>query len=774
VNRTEHRLAAAATAAAVGLQVVLPRLFSVLLWYHLGFLAVSLGMLGFAFGGVLVARRVRLTGQPGGGLDLPWLATLAALCVPAGLALVVRLPIEPAALLADAGSALALLATGLLLAIPLALLGTLVCSALDRHRERPGGLYGATFLGGALGALVALAAMQWMGGPRAAGLLVLPLLALAVLQRPERAARPLVAAAATLIVLLLAVPDRVLPLTSRKHFPAVPDELVLEERWNAFSHVTIYENPEHHGLWAVPGTYRGVLPRTIGMAIDAWAITPIVERRPGHDHHPFLAAYPPTLFYELMQPGFRVLVIGAGGGIDVQAALAAGAGHVTAVEINPLIVDAVRGRFADFCGDLYRDPRVEVVVAEGRHFLERDQRRYDLIVMSGVDTFAATEAGAFALSENHLYTVEGLAACLRRLEPGGMLGITRWWFEPPRQTLRLALTAARVLREQGLPHPEWQLFVARAERNSLTLVKNGVIGDDERERLLAACRSRGATPVYCQEVPSHPTLVEALSVADPRAFIGRYPYRVDPATDDRPFFFETSRVGSLFRAEGDWIRDRLGGQEVLVLSLALLLLLSAPVLWLGRGGPAERGGSGRTGALPAFLLLGAGYMLVEVPTLQRLTLWLGHPVLAVAVVLVALLLWSGLGSLLADRLPGRWLPWITIAAGSAVVLLLISAHGPLVAAVAGRPLPVRIAAAVALLAVPGLAMGMPFPLALRTLGGSGAVIVPSAFLWNGLASVVSGPLAVMVAMEQGFEATLWSAAACYVGAALLFRRRMLS
>jgi hypothetical protein len=128
---------------------------------------------------------------------------------------------------------------------------------------------------------------------------------------------------------------------------------------------------------------------------------------------------------------------------------------VTAVEINPLIVDAVRGRFAEFCGGLYDDPRVEVVVGEGRDYLERAAvagRAWDRVVLSGVDTFAATEAGAFALSENHLYTIEGVAAALRCLSPEGVLAYTRWWFEPPRQTLRLALTVAQEAAvASGLP-----------------------------------------------------------------------------------------------------------------------------------------------------------------------------------------------------------------------------------------------------------------------------------------------------------------------------------
>jgi hypothetical protein len=764
MTRQGHALAALATAAVVGLQVLLPRLFSVVLWYHLGFFTVSVAMLGLAAGSALVARRVARGAAPGGGLPLPRLAALAALAIPATLALALRLPVAPTALLDSPGAAALLLLAALLLGLPFVLLGCVICAALDAARERPGALYAATFAGGAAGALVSLAAMEWLGAPRAAGLLALLPLAGALAAAPRAPRAPATLAAAALVACTLLLPAQVLPLASRKHFPIVAPSQVLAEEWNAFSHVLFYENPEHHGLWAVAPDYGGPLPETRAAAIDAWAITPFLRRAPGEDSAPFFPAYPPSVFYEGAAPGFTALVIGAGGGIDVQAALAAGASRVTAVEINPLIADAVRGRFAEWTGGLYDDPRVELVVAEGRAYLERTERRWDRIVLSGVDTFAATEAGTFALSENHLYTVEGVQACLSRLQPGGFVGLTRWWFDPPRQTLRLALTAGQVLRAAGARHPGMHMVIGHSGFNSLVLVKASDVTPSEAARLMDAFAQRGIEPVYCQGVPSHPAFVAALGPADPAAFIAGWPYRVDPATDDSPFFFETSRLGNLFRTEGDWIRDRLGGQEVLVLTLAVLLLLCLPVVLAGGGlRLAPRTAAG-------FVALGAAYMLVEVPTLQRLALLLGHPVLAVAVVLVALLLWSGLGALLADRLALRRLVPLTLGAAVLVFCVLVLAHDALVEALATASQSARVAAAIALVGPPGLLMGMPFPLALRRLAGTDPALVPRAFLWNGLASVLSAPVAVMIAMASGFRTTLLAAAACYVLAALLFRR----
>jgi len=765
-------IAALAAAATLGLQVLLPRIFSMVLWYHLGFFAVSLAMLGFSFGGLEVMWRARRSG--GTGLDVRVFSARAALWILVSLLLVSRLPLDPTRLTEGPTAPLMLLVTGLLLAVPFALLGGVVCAALAAPGARVARVYGATFAGGAVGAALCLGAMQWLGAQRAAAVLaLLPLAGATIASRSTwssgRRERIVYVMALLLVLATFVGPELVMPLESRKHFPRVPAERVIDSEWNAFSHVTFYENPEHHGLWAMPPSYTGPLPEMIGVAIDAWAITSVLEREPDEVDLPVFAQYPPTIAYTGAEPGFSALVIGAGGGIDVLAALSAGAARVAAVEINPLIVEAVLGRFAELSGDLYRDPRVEPIVSEGRHFVETDERTWDRIVLSGVDTFAATEAGAFALSENSLYTVEAFETYLRRLEPDGVLMMTRWWFEPPRQTLRLALTAAEALRRSGVPEPARHLFIARAERNSLFLMKNGDFTRDEMSALLAASAQRGAVPVFALETPSHPTFVEGLVTGDPVALADAHPYRVDPATDDRPFFFETTRLGSVFQTEGDWIRDRIGGQEVLVASLFVLALLCIPLLLLERAARARAQAAAPRRALLGIAALGLGYMFVEVPLLQRLTLPLGHPVLAVAVVLVALLLWSGIGSLVSARFaPGR-VGVVSLACAIAVALSLWVGLSGVEGGLIHLPLPTRILGVVALLAPAGLAMGMPFPLALRALSGLDELFVPSAFLWNGIASVLAGPLAVILAMEFGFRATLLMGVLCYALAGLLLR-----
>lgn len=747
--------AVSASATVLALQVLLPRLFSVLLWYHLAFLAVSLSMLGFALGGVLVRRAVERSGCAGGSLDRDRWLCLASLCIPGALALSVRLPLDTAALLSNPLDGLLLLIMVAALAAPFVALGTVICQALDLAGSRIGAVYGATFFGGALGALLTLGTMELLGAWRTPG--VVALLPVLGCRRPVR---PLPLLAVVLAVVSAVQPELVIPRASRKHFPQVPAERVLEEHSSATSDVIFYENPEHHGLWSAAALPDTPVPETVGVAIDAWAITFITKRDGPDDYPPLLEKHPAGLAFENTTPGFNALVIGAGGGWDVLSALAAGAGHVTAVELNPFIVEAVRGRWRAHSGELYHDPRVTAVVAEGRHFVDHDSALYDRVVLAGVDTFAATQAGAFALAENHLYTVEALETLLSRLKPGGVLCLTRWWFDPPRQTLRLLLTAAEALKRQGVPDPRRRIYLAHGG-NALLFVKQGSdLTPAEIGRWEHEAEQRGASTLYAWGRPSHPVLVEALDAKDSQAWADHYPYRVDVTSDDRPFFFENGRLSTLFRAEGNWIHDRLGGQEILVATLLVLLLLSAPLLGSAR---SQAAGGLRT-ALP-FLALGAGYLLVEVCAMQRLVLLLGHPVHAVAVVLVSLLSASGVGALLSRRMPEAAAPLAPLLAALTVTLTLVLGHEPLLSLLADQRLALR-ALGVALFLWPaGMTMGACFPLAVRRLSTHRNALLPSAFLWNGVASVLTGPVAVLLAMDQGFAVTQTVGAAFYLLAA---------
>lgn len=757
-SRTHASLhAAAGAAAAVALQVVLSRVFSVILWYHLGFLCISIAMLGTTLG-ALIVRRWR-SHEPKA------LLATASVIASLAVALIVRIPLEAQAMLDRPGEIVRLFAIVLVTALPFASFGAISASALAREREIVGRVYASSFLGGAIGAIGAYLAMHRLGAPLALGLISLvPLVPL--ITAPRDLLRGLPLAALILGSALVARPDDLLPMGSAKHFPRIPSERILKEEWNAFSRVTFYENPERHGLWELPPGSVPSLPRSIGVAIDAWAITSILEIK-GPLDRAFLQHYPPTLGYVGAQSDFSALVIGAGGGVDVHAALTYGAKAIDAVEINPLIVNAVRGDFREFAGDLYRDPRVNAVIDEGRHFVESTDREYDRIVLTGVDTFAATDAGAFALSENFLYTQEAIRHYLEHLNSGGRLVFTRWWFEPERQTTRLYLTILDALRHFSIDDPENHVFVAHTAMNSVVLVKRDApFEPKEVDALLAELPQRGLALAWAPgRAPLHQNFGSSALVNSEEAR-SAYPYDIEPTTDDRPFFFENSRLHSLFRAEGDWIHDRLGGLEIVVITMFSCLVLALPLLFLVRSKERVAGRVTENAWLLACLVSGIAYVMVEAAILPPLSRVLGHPSQAVSVVLVVVLVFSGVGSLVAQKIDPTRLARVLFGVALFVGPVLILGMEELSRAIAGTHALERTLATILLLALPAFAMGLPLTLLLRrgTVDSDGVL---KGVAWNGVGSALGGPLAALLSLTSGFTVTLAVAAAVYALAALL-------
>ncbi|MBU0755145.1 MAG: hypothetical protein KJ645_08385 [Planctomycetes bacterium] len=756
-----------------------------ILWYHFGFMIISLALLGFALAGaVLHAKQQKKSGEtasPGmgnllaAGLTLPWVIVIT------------RIPLDPTRLIEDVFSSLLFCLVILLTTIPFFLLGYSLCLALDRGKHSIDRVYGFSFVGGAFGVGLALTGMEALGG--GGGVALAALVAwIGGATGPRAGFRPLAVtllALGTIAASLIFVPG-ILPESSRKHFPKVPASQVISREWNAFSSVLFYENPEHHGLWALSPRYQGPLPEMLGIAIDEWAVTSIVRFNGDLSKLRFFNAYPPTLGLVTAEKGFEALVLGAGGGLDVLAALYFGAGKVQAVELNPLIVDAVKGKYRDYSGGIYHDERVNVSVAEGRHFIENDGRLYDRIIITGVDTFAATAAGAYALAENFIYTREAFQTYLQRLKPDGVVAMCRWFYDPPRQTLRLISAARNALIQEGVSDPDACFFVARAELQSLILVKRNPFTAQEKEKLIAGLSPRNAEVVYSRGMQGHPVLERFFTDEGRAELEASYPYRIDAPRDDCPFLFEHTRWRHLFAAEQDWFMNRLGGLEVLfitLIALGLFFIVGSMLIRWFFGGPLPSAVSenlfDRALIFFAFFSLGAGYLTAEAVLLPKLCLPLGHPVYAMSLVLVGLLIFSGSGSFCSRRLPDHSVFLVFLCLAIAIVLPLFFhlgldlIHRNLLHA-AFFP---KLGMLLALLAVPGFMMGLPFPLAIRKFSSKNRSLVARAFLSNGVGSALAGPFAMALAITLGFDRTFWIAGGFYAVAGILmatvfFRSKM--
>ena len=397
---------------------------------------------------------------------------------------------------------------------------------------------------------------------------------------------------------------------------------------------------------------------------------------------------PPALA-NVLRPHGDYAIIGPGGGVDVLRAVGNGSPSVTGIEINPIIANTImRGRYADYTFHLYQQPEVHIHVTDGRSFVRNAQQQFDVVQMTLVDTWASTAAGAFALSENSLYTVEAFREYFEHLKPDGMIAITRWEFQQPREALRVVSVAMQALHEMGVANPAGNFIVVSEGHLDadgipvVVLAKRSAFTAEEVDQvkqhlavypklfLLYAppdpALAAGNMPArYSASAESFSQLIQA---NDPQKFAERYPYDVSPVTDNAPFFFFTLKLDQILHPKAlqrgiDW-KSNLGVAVLgMVLVISLLAVLVFLVLPLAMG---ARGQQPRPLRLLYFVAVGLGYILVEIAFIQRFVLFLGHPVYALTVVVFLLLLSSGAGSMVS-----RW--WLAETSRVWLPLLLIAA-----------------------------------------------------------------------------------------------------
>ncbi len=468
----------------------------------------------------------------------------------------------------------------------------------------------------------------------------------------------------------------------------------------------------------------------------------------------------------------KVLVIGVGGGIDVLMALLKGAASVIGAEVNPAMLALLTDRYREYSGNLAGDPRVTLVNAEGRAFVRSSQDRFDVIQLSGVDTYAALSSGAYSVAEAYLYTVEAFADFLERLNPGGFVQVSRFYVDPPRETLRLAAIAAQALRSRGVAEPWRHILIMSGALWASVVVSERVIEEGEVAAVRAFAEREGYAMAFDPLRPSDKPFDHLLrgSDAERAEFQATYPYRVDPVTDDAPFFFNYfrwSNVPSIFGMTGRFVYTM--PVPVGHVILLLTLLVTAVLATIGIRRPSRQlaitRNSERRRFATYFACLGIAYLFIELAFLQRLTLFLGHPTYALSVVLAGMLISSGLGSAVCRSVRVSPRVVLPIAAIAAVVSGI--AAGSILPQFLGLPFAGRVALALAMITPVGFLMGMPFPIGLERLRAVSAHAVPWGFGVNAFFTVIASTLAVILAMDFGFTTLFVIGALCYGLAALV-------
>jgi hypothetical protein len=574
----------------------------------------------------------------------------------------------------------------------------------------------------------------------------------------------------------------------------VKDTRIIEERSSPLGLLSVVESPTVP-LRHVPGMSLNAIaepPAQLGVFSDGDGLSVITRYSGDRQSLAHLDQLTSALPYHL-GPMERVLILGAGGGSDVLQALYHHAGDIDAVELNPQFARLVSTDYADFAGHIYSQPGVTLHIAEARSFARRSPGDYSLIQVSLLDSFSASASGQYALSENHLYTTEALAEFLQKLAPGGFLSITRWIKVPPRDTLKLFATAVAALRASGINEPGQQLILLRGWQTSTLLVKNGAVNARDIERLRTFCEARSFDVAWYPGISRAETnrynrlrdawfhdAAQALLGGQHEHFLDDYKFNLRPASDDRPYFFHFFKWRTLeevleLRARGGAsLAD--AGYLVLVATLvqaviASLLLILLPIwIFRRRTDPAMQGVR-RSMVVGYFFLLGLAFLFIEIAFIQKLLLFLHHPLYAVAVVLSSFLVFSGLGSAWLGRAsPGDRGRRLGQAVTGIVVLgtLYLLLLGPLLGQLAMLPDIMRILVSVSVIAPLAFCMGMPFPLGLGRLADHAPGLIPWAWAINGCASVISAVLATLLAIHLGFSIVIAVALALYALAFWVF------
>ena len=845
------------SAATLAVQVLQTRLFSVMLWHHLTYMVVTVTLLGFGAGGGLLGMFPgigRMFGDSRRAVSV--CCSLFGLSLIGAFVILCHTPLDTLDIEQDRSKYLLLFLRYAYLIVPFLFAGLAISIALQQHAAIVHRTYFWNLIGSAVGSFLFVLLVRPLGGPGClyvfaalGGVAGLAALAGSGASRTSPA-RVLATLTMAIWPLSAAFPDatnRLLPIEPAKSKMLGTMDLFYEGQADYLQK----KDPQYPQLdRSLRSTVWSPTCR-----IDTLPMAPTPENAkkdreepqggPRTEVHVFQDGDAPTkiwssgyakgldykkhwygLGYQLVKDP-NALIIGPGGGNDIETGLACGAKTITAVDINGDTIDLVRGKFGVYTNHVYDRPGVSWVKSEGRSYLRRSGKKFDLLQMSGTDTYSALSSGSYIFSESYLYTIEAFDDFFAHMTDEGVITVIRFRFEPPREELKLVATAARALRKIGITDPRRHFLVVNQEDGQMMAIAKDLKGagpefasiknfaelkarmarDYEHPMRYAAVLMR-KTPFTQEDVAKIEAYLPPLNAPQtshtlyyaaglkgenneysrlldaaakgPEAeqqFHDTYEYRTHPATDDKPFFFNFNSWTDLsFTSSGkDGYAALTGSQPIGLYILAALsvqtlvatlLLVLLPMFRLGfKQSPGSR--NSRLRVIAFFSALGLAYLLVEISTIQRFVLYLGHPTYSLSVGLCSFLLFSGLGSSWAGKkgLGERGAK----KAGFAVVGLLVAQAlllPPALQATLAWSEPLRIVVTMLTIAPLAFAMGIPFPTGLSLLRGEQQGMIGWAFGVNGAASVMASILSILVAMEGGFLVVTMFAAGLYALAAL--------
>lgn len=769
-------------------EIILTRVFSVLLWYHFAFLVISVALFGNGVSALFLYIFRKFFPEENLEKNLQIISFFVPVSMIISLTFVLKIEFNPELSFKIFSkdflqlayifilSSLPFLFGGLCLAL------TLYHRSKDIHR-----IYFFDLFGAGLGCLLTVPILSIFGG--LSGIIYTAAISGFVplsfsyfnFEKNKNLFIKLRKPISILLILLslsIAIIDvsykPIFKIKVAKMLP-IQDFKILFKKWNSFSMVIVFPGKPHNISWAVSPKYKGPVPKQMRIMIDAGALTEISEFD-GDLKSVEFTKYDYSSMIHFVKKDYDCCVIGPGGGKDILAALASGAKSVVGVEVNPIIVkDIMRDRFLDFSGHLYEHPKVDIVIEDGRSYIRRTDKKFDVIQLTMVDTSAATAAGAYVLSENSLYTVDAFLDYFSKLKKDGILTVSWVNMRILEGGTRLVSLAREALESKGITDVSKHIIVLMHPNkyNVNVLIKPEPFTKEETELIKNKIDELGFEVVYVPgfEYPKN-IITDIITNKDLKNLYSSYHLDVSPVTDEKPFFFYQNRLSDFFKVLFKSNPDNFFGAGLFILSKIIwicviftILFLILPLFFWGDKGVNEKISFGKKlHRIIYFICLGIGFMFIEIPLLQRFVLFLGHPIYSLAVVLLGLLCFCGVGSFLTEKIHKNLQKNLLLILIVLILTIFIYylALTPLLKKCLIYPIYLKVLLTLLFLAPIGLMLGMCFPAGIRLMDTDTHSLIPWFWAMNSASSVLGSVLGAFISINFGIGNTMLIGAGIYL------------
>lgn len=765
--------------SVLAFEITITRILSVILYYHLAFMVISLAMLGLGAGGVYIYFSTKIKERADFFITL--FTLLSSISVIVSLVLILSFPFKPFVSIKTFFDFWFLY---LLFAFPLFFAGLSFSLIFFKLSKQIGKVYFFDLVGGGIGALLVVPLLYVLDAPTIVIFIAFStalssfFFSLSCQNRFK-----IISGILTFFLLGLVFLNFYYQVIKISYVKGEKETNLIYQKWSPVGRVVVSpmkENTIH--AWGLSQNYKPEkYPEQLQIMIDGAAGTNLEKITDNLEKDLEHLKYDITSLAYYIAPTSRSLIIGFGGGRDILTSLLFGFKEIEGVEINPVMEEIICQRFKDYSGKICEMKNVKLVTGEGRSYISQSPVKYSLIHLSLIDSWAATVAGAYALSENSLYTKEAFLEYFKHLEENGILTISRFVFEPPQQTIRALSLCRAALEETGVQNfgKNIMIFKTPVFYNkdlfvSNLMCKKSAFTIEEIKKTENIAKDMGFDIIYTSLNQKDNFFTKFILAADVEQFYKNYPFRIEPPTDNEGFFFHMLKLKDFWRVFN--FKNIEGGQLhnyysvfILITILIIASVLSVFFIFLPLLFRKAKFLVPKKEALRYilyFAFLGLGFMLIEISLIQRFSIFFGHPIYSIIIALFSILLFSGIGSLLTGKLNIKISKVIFALILTGVLFLIVSfsffkIQGSLIS---------KSFLSILFLAPLGLFMGMPFPSGINLLDKRDRQLIPWAFGINGITSTIGSVLTLVLYINSGFRITFLTALAFYLFALFVIKK----